>query len=217
MLSIETFTALPQQQLVANAPDNVLIRSESGAGATTALLMAACRHLDAAEWTAVVFAAGREGMPTLLANASRILQGTGAKYMPRQCTYIFPSGATLVLDVQTRHTDKYKGSTFSFVGFNQLERFDQKFVQTMATRARERTVYREQPVGVERLLSALGLNVSRKHDIRPRVCGVVGSDAHVEWADTIFQTHVWMLTSENVHLHPEQQRMLRVHVEHYAD
>ncbi|RTL06425.1 hypothetical protein EKK58_05590 [Candidatus Dependentiae bacterium] len=222
-ISIGNLVAMPNQQIFADATGNMLAIAEPGSGATTALLMAACRHVEASDWSAVVFAPSTPDLRAgLRVSAAKLLSGMGAKYLEHHRTYVFKSGATLKLAAQdSMDARDIQGMCFSFVGFNHIERFDPKFVMTAATRARETVAYRQAPIGMLRILHALRIMPGPMVTVRPRACAVVSSNVNVstiEWAESAFQNRIRMRTEENTHLAPEVVQFLRnASMEHYAE
>lgn len=222
-ISVGNLVAMPNQQLFADATGNMLAIAEPGSGATTALLMAACRHVEAPDWSAVVFAPSTPDLrASLRASASKLLGGMGVKYLEHHRTYVFKSGATLKLAAQdSLGVRSIEGHRFSFVGFNHIERFDPKFAMAAISTARERVTYRQAPPGIRRLLHTIGIMRGPVVNVQPRVCAIVSSHvntASVEWAESAFQNRIRMRTEENTHLAPEEVQFLRrVSVEHYAE
>jgi hypothetical protein len=210
---------LPMQQLCADAHGNMLVVGEPGSGCTTALLMAATKYADASDWSAIVFAAARPNLSGLVKVAKKVVAGTGARFIQSTNTFVFPSGATLSLDVADHPAkDRFLGSSFSFVGFNQLELFDKPTVRALASRARERLTYSLPMAWWRRVLSAVWILKPQTIEVHPRVCAISSGPEKTrptfEWADEIFATRVHLRTDDNPHLDNETREFIRAHAQY---
>lgn len=202
------------QRLCVDAPDNMLVVGEPGSGCTTALLMAATKYADASDWSAIVFAAARPNLSGLVTVAKKVIDGTGARFIPSKNTFVFPSGATLSLDVaDPLARDRFLGSSFSFVGFNQLELFDKQMVKALSSRAREPLTYSVPMPWWRRFLTGIRLLKPQTIEVRPRVCAISSGPEKTRptfaWADDIFAARVHLRTDDNPHLDSEMREFIR--------
>lgn len=113
----------------------------AGGGKSDALLMAALQYVDVPGYAAIIF---RQSYPDLtlpnsiMARAEEWLKGTDARWVDREKTWYFPSGAKLAFGYMANERDKmrYKSAEFQFIGFDELTQFTQTMYIYLMSRLR---------------------------------------------------------------------------------
>lgn len=114
----------------------------AGPGKSTALLMAALQYCDVPGYSALLLRRTYQELAlpgALMPKASEWLSGTGATWKGVEHTWTFPSLATLTFGYLQHSDDKYryKGSEFSFIGFDELTEFDEDDFEYLFSRLRK--------------------------------------------------------------------------------
>jgi len=101
----------------------------AGGGKSDALLMGALSHVHVPGYRAILFRRTHTDLAlpgALMDRAHEWLAGTAARWVDRDKTWQFPSGATLTfgyLDGPRDHF-RYQGAEFQFIGFDELTQFE---------------------------------------------------------------------------------------------
>ncbi|MCK4302608.1 MAG: phage terminase large subunit, partial [Candidatus Eisenbacteria sp.] len=100
----------------------------AGGGKSSALLMAALQYVHIPGYAALLLRRTYTDLTlpdSLMSRARGWLQGTGAKWVEREKTWRFPSGATLSFGYLQREGDRYRyqSAAFQFIGFDELTQF----------------------------------------------------------------------------------------------
>lgn len=100
----------------------------AGGGKSDALLMAALQYVDQPKYAAILFRRTYTDLAlpdALMAKAHEWLSGTKARWIDKDKTWKFPSGATLTFGYLESENDKYRyqSSQFQFVGFDEASQF----------------------------------------------------------------------------------------------
>ena len=100
----------------------------AGGGKSDALLMAALQYVNQPKYAAILFRRTYTDLAlpdALMAKAHEWLNGTAARWIDKDKTWKFPSGATLTFGYLEAENDKYRyqSSQFQFVGFDEASQF----------------------------------------------------------------------------------------------
>jgi hypothetical protein len=100
----------------------------AGGGKSDALMMAALQHVDVPGYSALLLRRTYADLilPEALMDRARLwLQKTEAKWIEKEKTWLFPSGARLTFGYLESENDKYRyqGSAYQFIGFDELTQF----------------------------------------------------------------------------------------------
>lgn len=100
----------------------------AGGGKSDALLMAALQYVEVPNYAAILFRRSYTDLAlpgALMDRANQWLQGTDARWIDKNKTWVFPSGATLTFGYLENENDKYRyqSSEFQFIGFDELTQF----------------------------------------------------------------------------------------------
>ncbi len=106
--------------------------------------MAALEHVAEPHYSAIIFRRTYADLvlpDALMDRARRWLSGTGAKWLDKEKTWRFPSGATLTFGYLDTENDKYRyqGSAYTFVGFDELTQFTESAYLYLFSRLRRLT------------------------------------------------------------------------------
>jgi hypothetical protein len=113
----------------------------AGGGKSSALLMAALRHVDVPNYSAILFRrtyADLSKPGALMDRAHEWLQGSGAVWNEQRKQWRFPSGAVLAFGYLENEKDKfrYQGAEFQFVGFDEASQFPESAYLYLFSRLR---------------------------------------------------------------------------------
>ncbi len=108
-------------------------------GKSGALLLAALQYVHVPGYAAIIF---RRTYPELLGadglieQSHRLLDGTGARWVKSELTWVFPSTATLRFGHIQHEDDKlqYHGQAFQFIGFDELTHFTESMYTYLFSR-----------------------------------------------------------------------------------
>ena len=100
----------------------------AGGGKSSALLMAALQYVHIPKYAALLLRRTYTDLTlpdSLMSRAREWLQNTGAKWVEREKTWRFKSGATLSFGYLQREGDRYRyqSAAFQFIGFDELTQF----------------------------------------------------------------------------------------------
>lgn len=100
----------------------------AGGGKSDALLMAALQFVEVPNYAAILFRRSYTDLAlpgALMDRANQWLQGSDARWIDKNKTWLFPSGATLTFGYLENENDKYRyqSSEFQFIGFDELTQF----------------------------------------------------------------------------------------------
>lgn len=114
----------------------------AGGGKSDALLMAALQYVDIPGYAAIIFRKTFRDLSlpgALMERAHEWLGPTDAKWIERDKTWTFPSGATLTFGFIEHEKDKYnyQSSEFQFVGFDEVSQFTESSVLYLFSRLRK--------------------------------------------------------------------------------
>lgn len=113
----------------------------AGGGKSDALLMAALQYVDTPGYAAILFRRTYADLAlpeALMSRAREWLQKTPAKWIDKEKTWLFPSGATLTFGYLEIENDKYRyqGSAYQFIGFDELTQFSETQYRYLFSRLR---------------------------------------------------------------------------------
>jgi hypothetical protein len=131
-----------QRLYLANDAEEAFYGGAAGGGKSDALLLAALQYVDVPEYSAGIFRRTKEDLnkpDAILARADRWFSGTSAKWDSVLHGYVFPSGATLHFGYGRNATeldDRYQGTTFHFIGPDELGQWDEEAYLYLFSRLR---------------------------------------------------------------------------------
>lgn len=103
--------------------------------------MAALQYVHEAKYAAIIFRRSYTDLTlpeALMSRAREWLQGTAAKWIDKEKTWLFPSGATLTFGYLENENDKYRylSSAFAFIGFDEVTQFTESQYTYLFSRLR---------------------------------------------------------------------------------
>lgn len=119
----------PRQQLFLDLDcEEAFFGGAAGGSKSETLLMAALQYVDVPNYAAIVFRRTYTDLTlpdALLDRARRWLTGTAARWIDKEKTWRFPSGATLTFAYLEAENDKYRyqGSAYQGIFFDELTQF----------------------------------------------------------------------------------------------
>lgn len=105
--------------------------------------MAALQYVDIPGYAALLLRRSYSDLTlpgSLMERAEQWLKGTDARWIDKEKTWVFPSGARLTFGYLAKETDKYryKSAEFQFVGFDELTQFTETMYLYLLTRLRRK-------------------------------------------------------------------------------
>lgn len=131
----------PKQQLFMSLPDfEALYGGAAGGGKSDSLLMESLRQIDHGNYKAILFRRTYQQLEELIDKSRRFIQAAipAARYNSSTHTWVFPSGAKLLLRPMDREDDRYKyqGHEYQYIGFDELTHFSWAQYSYMMSRCR---------------------------------------------------------------------------------
>jgi hypothetical protein len=133
IVEVRQIPSEPTKCIAVNSPDHTFLVGKEMVPThnTDALLMAALQFVDVPTYGALLLQKTTTDMKLTDAMQTRCqewMQGTGARWIHDQNTFLFPSGARISFGYLQHVNDhlRYKGSSFHFIGFDELTRFDKE-------------------------------------------------------------------------------------------
>jgi len=119
---------LPQAKFLLLPNKEALYGGAAGGGKSDALLMGALQFVGVPEYSALVLRRTYADLAlpgAIMERSQTWLRGTGARWVDKDKTWHFPSGATMTFGYLQSENDKYRyqGSEFHFIGFDELTQF----------------------------------------------------------------------------------------------
>ena len=113
----------------------------AGGGKSDALLMAALQYVDHTEYSAILFRRTYSDLvlpDALMDRAARWLSRSDARWLNQSKTWVFPSGARLTFGYLDHENQKYRyqGSSYNFIGFDELTQFSESQYTYLMSRLR---------------------------------------------------------------------------------
>lgn len=122
-------TPTPHQQLFLDLDgEEAFFGGAAGGSKSSALLMAALQYVSVPKYAAILFRRTYTDLTlpdALMSRAREWLNGTAARWIDKEKTWKFPSGATLTFGYLESENDKYRyqGSAYTFIAFDELTQF----------------------------------------------------------------------------------------------
>jgi predicted phage terminase large subunit-like protein len=116
--------------LLSNHIREVFYGGAAGGGKSDVMLMAALQFVDVPGYSAIIFRKTYADLSlpgALISRSKEWLSNTDAKWIEREKTWVFPSGATLAFGYLENDNDKYRyqSAEFQFIGFDELTQFSE--------------------------------------------------------------------------------------------
>lgn len=158
----------------------VLYGGAAGGGKSDWLLMAALQYVDVPGYSALLLRRSFRELHLeggLMERADAWLGDTDAHFNAARSTWEFPSGAVLTFGYLEKHRDheRYQGSNWLFVGFDELTQFTEKQYRYLFTRLRRPQLADDTPASKIREIEAL-----QKVPVRMRAASNPGGVGH-DW------------------------------------
>lgn len=135
--------SVPMRCISVNSPSHLYLagRSMIPTHNSDALLMAALQYVDVPKYAAIIFRRTYTDLTlpeALMSRAREWLSKTKARWIDKEKTWLFPSGATLTFGYLETENDKYRyqGSAYQFVGFDELTQFTESQYTYLFSRLR---------------------------------------------------------------------------------
>lgn len=129
--------------MLKNPAFELLFGGQAGGGKSVGLLADASRHLNLSDFAAILFRRTYKQLTEpggLVQRSHELFLSQGGEYQQGDHRWRFPSGSQIVLRHLQYSSDRYayQGAEYSWVGFDQLEQFEENDYLYLFSRARSR-------------------------------------------------------------------------------